>query len=121
MKDEIKLAEKMELQESQNEKAKFKTLLIEDIKYKTYFTRKFENRKSWKPIDPSQISSFIPGSIVKVFVKPGQKVKKGTDLLVMDAMKMTNTICSHSNGTVSQVHVKAGDKIPKGFVMIEIN
>jgi biotin carboxyl carrier protein len=121
MKEEIILTEKMVQQESQSEKAKFKTLLIEDIKYKTYFSKKFENRKYWKAADPTKICSFIPGSIIKVFVKPGQKVKKGADLLVMDAMKMTNTIRAHTDGTVREVNVKAGDKIPKGFVMVEIN
>jgi biotin carboxyl carrier protein len=110
----------MEDQEIQNEKAKFKTLLIEDIKYKTHFNKKFENRKIWKPADPNKITSFIPGSIVKVFVKPGQKVKKGTDLLMLDAMKMANIFRAHSDCTVKNVFVKPGDKVPKGFVMVEI-
>jgi len=121
MKEESKLPEKNELLESQTEKAKLKSLLIEDIKYKTYYNKKFENRKIWKAADPNKILSFIPGSIIKVFVKSGQKVKKGADLLMMDAMKMSNTIRAHSDGTIKQVHVKAGDKVPKGFVMIEIN
>jgi biotin carboxyl carrier protein len=120
MKDEINLTEKMEMHESQSERAKFKSLFIEDVKYKTYYNKKFENRKIWKAADPSKICSFIPGSIIKVFIKPGQKVKKGTDLLIMDAMKMSNLIRSHSDGIVKHVHVKPGDKIPKGFVMVEI-
>ena len=119
MKEETNHIQKMESQESQSEKAKFKSLLIEDVKYKTYYSKKFENRKIWKAPDPSKICSFIPGSIIKVFVKPGQKVKQGADLLLMDAMKMSNLIRSHSDGTVKQVLVKPGDKIPKGFVMIE--
>jgi biotin carboxyl carrier protein len=121
MKEEHKLTEKSVMQESPGEKIKFKSLLIEDIKYKTYYSKKFENRKTWKAVDPSKICSFIPGSIIKVFVKSGQKVKKGSELLMMDAMKMSNTVRSHSDGTVTQVHVKAGDKVPKGFVMIEIS
>ena len=109
----------MEDQEVQSEKAKFKTLLIEDIKYKTHYNKKFENRKVWKAADPSKICSFIPGSIVKVFVKPGQKVKKGTELLMMDAMKMSNIFRASSDCIVKNIFVKPGDKIPKGFVMIE--
>jgi biotin carboxyl carrier protein len=120
MKDELKLLEKLELQEAQTDKTRFKSLLIEDIKYKTFFSKKFENRKIWKAADPNKICSFIPGSIIKVLVKSGQKVKKGDDLLMMDAMKMSNTIRSHSDGIVRHVHVKPGDKVPKGFVMIEI-
>ena len=110
----------MEEQEIQIERAKFKTLIIEDVKYKTYFNKKFENRKSWKAADPHMICSFIPGSIVKVLVKPGQKIKKGADLLMMDAMKMSNIFRAHSDCTIKQVNVKPGDKIPKGFVMIEL-
>jgi biotin carboxyl carrier protein len=110
----------MEEQEIQNEKTKYKTLLIEDVKYKTLFNKKFENRKVWKAADPNKIKSFIPGSIAKVFVKPGQKVKKGADLLLMDAMKMSNLFRAPSDCTVKNIFVKPGDKIPKGFVMLEI-
>jgi len=111
----------MQEKEIHSEKAKFKTLLIEDVKYKTLFNKKFENRKVWKAADPNKVRSFIPGSIVKVFVKPGQKVKKGTDLLLMDAMKMSNFFRASSDCTVKNVFVKPGDKIPKGFVMVEMS
>ena len=98
---------------------KFRHLLIEDVKYKTYYNRKFENRKVWKSPDPKKVISFIPGTILEVMVKPGQKVKKGDELLILDAMKMANHIKSNDAQVIRGVYIKAGDKVPKGLVMIE--
>jgi biotin carboxyl carrier protein len=106
-------------QEMEIDKQKLKTLVIEDVKYRTYYNKKFENRKIWKAPDSRFYISFIPGTILKVTVRPNQKIKKGTDLLVMDSMKMANTIKSHSEGLIRKVYVKEGDKIPKGFIMLE--
>ena len=47
------------------------------MEYKTFFTKKFEERKTWKAPDPYKVLSHIPGSVIEIFVKPGQKVKKG--------------------------------------------
>ena len=45
------------------------------MEYKTFFTKKFEERKTWKAPDPYKVLSHIPGSVIEIFVKPGQKVK----------------------------------------------
>ena len=45
----------------------------------------------------------MPGNILKVNVKPGQAVKKGDVLVVLEAMKMENDVCAPEDGTVASV------------------
>ena len=85
--------------------------------YKTRYTRKFMERKKWGAPNPSQVRSIIPGSVTEVLVKPGDKVKKGSKLMIYEAMKMKNVIVSPFDAVVESVEVKAGDKLPKGALL----
>lgn len=85
--------------------------------YKTRYTRKFMERKKWEAPNPSQVRSIIPGSVTEVLVKPGDKVKKGSKLMIYEAMKMKNVIVSPFDAVVESVEVKAGDKLPKGALL----
>ncbi len=100
-------------------KIKLKTLIIDGEKYRTFFNRKFANRKKWIKPDNKSIVSFIPCTIIEVFAKEGQKVTRNEEMAVIEAMKMQNTIYFPVAGTVKRVSIKTGDKIPKGFVMVE--
>eukprot|EP01125_Pyxidicula_operculata_P011943 TRINITY_DN390_c0_g1_i2.p1 TRINITY_DN390_c0_g1~~TRINITY_DN390_c0_g1_i2.p1 ORF type:complete len:679 (-),score=144.18 TRINITY_DN390_c0_g1_i2:16-2052(-) len=51
----------------------------------------------------------MPGKIVKVFVKPGQEVKVGDPLIVLEAMKMEHRINAPIDGVVKDVHFNVGD------------
>ncbi|HNZ85376.1 MAG TPA: biotin/lipoyl-binding protein [Paludibacteraceae bacterium] len=89
-------------------------------KYKTLLTKKFKNRKVWEAPNPNNIKSYIPGTIIELNVKPGQKVKQGELLLRLEAMKMQNRIDMPFDGIIKSVNVNVGEKIPKNFLMIEI-
>lgn len=89
--------------------------------YKTRYTRKFMERKKWEAPDPSQVRSIIPGSVTDVLVKPGDKVKKGSKLMIYEAMKMKNVIVSPFDAFVESVEVKAGDKLPKGALLVKLS
>lgn len=89
--------------------------------YKTRYTRKFVERKKWEAPDPSQVRSIIPGSVTEVLVKPGDKVKKGSKLMIYEAMKMKNVIVSPFDAVVESVEVKAGDKLPKGALLVKLS
>ncbi|MDA8637609.1 acetyl/propionyl/methylcrotonyl-CoA carboxylase subunit alpha [Rhodospirillales bacterium] len=67
------------------------------------------------------LRSPMPGKIVSVFVKAGQKVTKGTPLLIMEAMKMEHTIVAPSDGTVSAVSFAAGSQIEEGVFLVEFD
>lgn len=66
------------------------------------------------------VTSPLPGTITKVNVAAGQKVKKGEVLLVMEAMKMANDVVAEADGTVQQVCVKEGQSVNQGDVLIQL-
>jgi biotin carboxyl carrier protein len=98
----------------------YTTFIINVAKYKTKLTHKHLGRKSYVPKDLNIIKAFIPGTVISVCVKPGQKVKEGDILLVFDAMKMYNNLISPFNAIVKTVNVKPGDRIEKSTVLIEL-
>ncbi len=53
----------------------------------------------------------MPGSVLEVKVKEGDKVEEGDVLLVLEAMKMENEIIASQGGTVAKVMVKKGDTV----------
>ena len=103
-------------------KVRFSSLIIQDqgAKYKTLLTEKYKNRRKWEKPDQKKICSDIPGTIIKIYVEEGQKVKAGEVMVVLEAMKMKNKIEFPIDGIVKKVYVKEDQRIPKGFVMIEL-
>ena len=86
--------------------------------YKTLYTRKFLERRPWTAPNPNEVRSVIPGSVTEINVKAGAKVKKGSKLMVYEAMKMKNIISAPFDAIVKSVEVKVGDKLPKGAVLV---
>ena len=107
--------------EENNPAPVFKTLIIDNVKYKTTLTKKYMARKSYEPIDFNKVYSFIPGTIRKIFVKEGAKVKQGTQLLELEAMKMVNNIVAPVDGVVTKINVKTGDLVSKKDLLVEMN
>lgn len=66
------------------------------------------------------VKSPLPGSIVKVSVKAGDKVQVGDELLTMESMKMENSIKSEYAGTVKAVYVEAGKNVMQEDHLLEI-
>lgn len=102
------------------ENRKLGVLNINTSLYKTRISRKFENRVPYKIPDERLILSFIPGTVLDILVKPGQVVRKGDDLMILDAMKMQNQLKSKTDGKVKNIAVKKGDKVSKGTVLLEL-
>ena len=73
-----------------------------------------------KPAGAATVKSPLPGSIVKVLVKPGDSVKKGDTLLTMESMKMENVVASEYTGTVKNVLVQAGQNVMQDDKLVEI-
>ncbi len=53
----------------------------------------------------------MPGSVITVNVKAGDKVKRGGVILTLEAMKMETSVCADTDGTVSEILVKPGDQV----------
>lgn len=103
-----------------SEEKEYKNLIIQGAVYKTTFTKKFENRVNWEAPNVNLIHSFIPGTIIDIFVKPKEKVKEGDTLLLLEAMKMQNQVRMPFDGEIVKIHVKRGEIIPNRYLMIEI-
>ncbi|HEY4784467.1 MAG TPA: acetyl-CoA carboxylase biotin carboxyl carrier protein subunit [Bacteroidales bacterium] len=101
-------------------KPKFQSLEINYTNYKTILTSKYENRKPWEKPDEKKFLSVLPGTILKVDIKKGDKIKNGQVVMMFEAMKMINTVKASLSGVVKNVYVKVGDKVPKNFLMFEL-
>ena len=66
------------------------------------------------------IKSPLPGTILDIFVKQGDKVSIGQRILLLEAMKMENNIESDKAGTVAEIKVSKGDAVMEGDVLIVI-
>ncbi len=69
---------------------------------------------------PGDVSTSMPGNIVEVLVKVGDRVKAGQAVLISEAMKMETEVQAPIAGTVKAVHVAKGDRVNPGDVLIEI-
>jgi 3-methylcrotonyl-CoA carboxylase alpha subunit len=65
-----------------------------------------------------KLTAPMPGKIVAVKVAQGAKVKRGTPLLVLEAMKMEHTITAPADGTVESLRFAAGDQVEEGVELI---
>ncbi|MDA3818876.1 MAG: acetyl-CoA carboxylase biotin carboxyl carrier protein subunit [Candidatus Delongbacteria bacterium] len=74
----------------------------------------------WNANMEKEIRAIIPGTIQEILVKPGDIVKAGHPVLVLEAMKMRNRIPAEFDGEVKKVLVKTGDKVPKNTLMVEL-
>jgi glutaconyl-CoA/methylmalonyl-CoA decarboxylase subunit gamma len=94
-----------------------------------------KNKPANKPFNPNQPSlgshspnqalsdnsqtSPLPGTVIEVFVKAGEKVEAGQVILVIEAMKMKNSIRSVYSGTISEVLVSAGQSVAHKQALIK--
>src|SRR2546426_60315 len=62
----------------------------------------------------------MPGKIVQVMSSPGDQVKKGQPLLILEAMKMEHTITAPADGVVKEVHFAAGEQVLEGAELITL-
>jgi glutaconyl-CoA/methylmalonyl-CoA decarboxylase subunit gamma len=61
----------------------------------------------------------LPGTVIEVFVKAGDEVESGQVILIIEAMKMKNSIRSVRNGVVAAVLVNAGQTVAHKQALVE--
>ncbi|WP_198942571.1 sodium-extruding oxaloacetate decarboxylase subunit alpha [Methyloprofundus sedimenti] len=78
--------------------------------------------ESGRPVSrgPGDISTSMPGNVVEVLVKVGDKVAIGNPVFVIEAMKMETEIKAQVAGSVSAVHIQKGDRVTPGEALIQI-
>jgi pyruvate carboxylase len=72
------------------------------------------------PADPKQVGATMPGMVVTVAVKPGDKVTRGQKLFTLEAMKMETTLASEVQGRVAEVLVKPGSRVETGDLLLRV-
>ncbi|KXS37090.1 MAG: 3-methylcrotonyl-CoA carboxylase alpha subunit [Halomonadaceae bacterium T82-2] len=87
-----------------------------------------EVRLAWRRLDAvdhghhevdATLTAPMHGTVVALLVEPGQRVEKGTPLMVMEAMKMEHTLSAPADGHVESFHFQGGDTVGQGDVLLE--
>ncbi|MDQ6689193.1 MAG: acetyl-CoA carboxylase biotin carboxyl carrier protein subunit [Gemmatimonadota bacterium] len=73
------------------------------------------------PVGPAPVRAPMPGLIVRINVKVGDRVQAGQGLVVMEAMKMENELRATASGTVRSVEVAPGTAVEKGALLIGLD
>jgi len=68
-----------------------------------------------------EIKAPMPGLVLEIAVTEGQEVLEGDRILILEAMKMENSILTHANARIKEVKVKAGQAVEKGQVLVTLD
>ena len=68
----------------------------------------------------TEVPAPLAGKILEGLVKAGAKVEEDDELLVIEALKMENTVCAPCGGTVREIRVKKDDSVQDGKVLLVI-
>ena len=70
--------------------------------------------------DVAEVTSQMPGAVFKVLSKPGDRVKSGEPVLILEAMKMEMEVASPADGVIESINVAVGDQVATGQVLATI-
>ncbi len=83
--------------------------LIKKMGFSAHSAKKYNN-----------IKAPMPGLILSINVNEGQEVAEGDTLMILEAMKMENSILAPKDGTIKSVQVKSVGAVEKNELMIEM-
>jgi len=66
------------------------------------------------------IIASMPGNVVKILVKEGDKVSEGQGIIVLEAMKMENELEASKSGVVKKIYVSEKSAVDGGTILVEI-
>jgi len=62
----------------------------------------------------------MPGKVIKINIKEGREVKKGDNIMIVEAMKMENNILCPKDGKIEKVNVKIGDMVDGSMELVTL-
>ncbi len=62
----------------------------------------------------------MPGQVLQVHVAPGERVRRGQPVMIIEAMKMEHTILAPADGVVEAVHFANGERVEEGVELLEL-
>ena len=92
----------------ESKKPRYSSIEIGGVKYKTHLTEKYKRRTNYAEHEPSKVIAFIPGT-----------VKEGDIILILEAMKMMNSVVAPFDGEL-RLKTKVGDIVSKNQLLFEI-
>jgi len=67
-----------------------------------------------------QVSSPMPGLVLKILAQEGDEVSEGQPLIVLEAMKMENVLNAPADGIITKVNVRERQNVDKGQLLVEL-
>jgi biotin carboxyl carrier protein len=67
------------------------------------------------------VNAPMPGLVVRLLVEPGEVVRAGQGLVVVEAMKMENELKAPADGTVARIEVQPGQTVNKGATLVVLD
>ena len=83
------------------------------------FSDNTESGNTTKPVKGMILKAPMPGMVRAISVSVGDKVEKNTQVLVLEAMKMENSITAGFTGTIAKIHVEVGTSAEKNMPLME--
>lgn len=77
-------------------------------------------REKADPLSPYHVAAPMPGKVLEIRVKEGDKIKKGETLLVTEAMKMEYAVTAKSDGIISRILINRDEFIEEGDLLVEL-
>ena len=68
-----------------------------------------------------EIRTTMPGQVISLTVREGERVRAGQTLLVLESMKMENPVCADRDGTILETCVSVGQFVGNGGVLFRIS
>lgn len=68
----------------------------------------------------SNIVAPMPGTILEINLKVGDKVNPGDTVVILEAMKLENNLTAETSGTIKAVHTSKGASVNPGDLLVEI-
>lgn len=107
-----------------DKEAKKVKILIEQQEYEVAIEEPIDQLLAAMGINQSaarkvnEIKAPMPGLVLKVLVTPGQEIKKGDPVLILEAMKMENVFKAAADATVREIKVNERTAVEKGEILV---
>ena len=80
----------------------------------------FHEQGSRDSTSEGSLKAPMPGTVLQVMAKEGQRVREGQHLMTLEAMKMEHKILAPKPGGITKVHFSEGDRVDMGSSLVEI-